>query len=149
MISFCGCEIYSFLYVTNRFMFQSHTKCLNCSIKGIDVPKTLVLPAISKYFRRLFNNWDERAFYFGMNYSLLPVKDFLSCCYRTSGDMCLSMKYQTTLRNRCVWHLILLNRVFCCCQDGVEICCGFFEPAWRQAVRWPPLCILGLKTKSF
>lgn len=57
-------------------MFQSHITCLNCSIKGIDVPKTFVLLAISEYFRRLFNNWDERAFYFGMNYSLLPVKDF-------------------------------------------------------------------------
>lgn len=48
-------------------MFQSHITCLNYSIKGIDVPKTFVLLAISKYFRRLFNNWDERAFYFGMN----------------------------------------------------------------------------------
>lgn len=44
-------------------MFQSHTKCLNCSIKGIDVPKTLVLLTISKYFRRIFNNWDERVFF--------------------------------------------------------------------------------------
>lgn len=117
-------------------MFQNHTKCLNCSIKGIDVPKSLVLLTISKYFRRIFNNWDERALFFDMNYSLLPVKDYLAVT--ELQDMCLSMKYQTILRNRCVWHLILLNRVFCCCQDGVEICCWFFEGAsyaWRQAVR--------------
>lgn len=66
-------------------------------------------------------------FFFGMNYSLLPVKDYLAVT--ELQDMFLSMKYQTILRNRCVWHLILLNRVFCCCQDGVEICCGFFEGA--------------------
>lgn len=49
-------------------------------------------------------------YFFGMNYSLLPVKDYLAVT--ELQDMCLSMKYQTTLKNRRVWHLILLNRVF-------------------------------------